>query len=129
VFNLYNLAWPIYTSLPSLPPPKFVVGGQAQDAMVCAGSIISGGTVYESVVSPGVRVEHDALVERAVLLNGVTVGAGATVRNAIVDKHVRVPPGVRLGVHADLDRQRFTVSDNGIVVVGKGEVIPEGWGT
>jgi glucose-1-phosphate adenylyltransferase len=52
------------------------------------------------------------------------VGQGAVVRNAIVDKNVEVPPGARIGVDAEADRERFTVSDNGVVVIGKGEKIP-----
>src|SRR5947207_12727763 len=56
IFNLYNREWPIYTSLPTLPPAKFVLQGpdtgtgMAVDSMVCAGSIISGGTVRSSVI-------------------------------------------------------------------------------
>jgi glucose-1-phosphate adenylyltransferase len=38
---------------------------------------------------------------------------------------VQVPRGARIGVNLDHDRARgFTLSDNGIVVIGKGEVIP-----
>jgi glucose-1-phosphate adenylyltransferase len=130
IFNLYNREWPIYTSLPTLPPAKFVLQGvegtgQALDSMVCAGSIISGGTVRSSVISPGVVVDSHALVENSVLMHDVVVGQGAVVRNAILDKNVQVPPGARIGLDPDLDRARFTVSDNGIVVIGKGEKVPE----
>jgi glucose-1-phosphate adenylyltransferase len=51
----------------------------------------------------------------------VQVGRSAVVRNAILDKHVHVAPGAKVGVDVDADRERFTVSDGGIVVIGKGE--------
>jgi len=54
-----------------------------------------------------------------VLLDNVSVGRNAVVRNAIIDKNVVVPPGTQIGVDLDADRQRFAVSDNGIVVIGK----------
>jgi glucose-1-phosphate adenylyltransferase len=131
VFNLYNRQWPIFTSLPTLPPAKFVLqgtagNGAAYDSMVCAGSIISGGTVRSSVISPGVFVNAHALVESSVLMHDVHIGSGAIVRNAIIDKNVKVPPGARIGLDREEDEARFTVSDGGIVVIGKGEKVPEG---
>lgn len=128
VFNLYNERWPIHTLIPALPPAKFVLTeagrtGQAHNSLVCAGAIISGATARDSVVSPGVRVEPHSLVEQSVLLHGVVVGAGAVIRRAILDKFVVVSPGARIGVDPDADRRRFTVSDGGVVVVGKGEVV------
>ncbi len=130
IFNLYNREWPIYTSLPTLPPAKFVLQGvegtgQALDSMVCAGSIISGGTVRSSVLSPGVIVDSYALVENSVLMHDVVVGAGAIVRNTIIDKNVHVPPGAQIGLDPAADAARFTLSPNGIVVIGKGEKVPE----
>ncbi|CAN5340757.1 glucose-1-phosphate adenylyltransferase [soil metagenome] len=130
VFNLYNDRWPIYTQFVTLPPARFVHedeqrSGQAFNSMLSAGVIVSGGTVRRSVVSPGVRVHSNSLVESSVLLNNVDVGRRAVVRNAIVDKNVRVPAGAEIGVDPDRDRERFTVSDNGVVVVGKNEKIPE----
>ncbi len=126
VFDLYNQDWPIYAWQAPLPPAKFVIEtadrrGQAFNSMVSNGVIISGGTVRGSVLSPEVRVRSFATVEDSVLFEGVEVGRGAVVRRAIVDKNVRIPDGFQLGVDADADRERFTVSDGGVVVIGKNE--------
>jgi len=124
-FNLYNREWPISTWVEPLPPAKFVFAdedrkGHALDSMVCAGVVVSGGEVRRSVLSPEVHVHSYSQVEGSVLFPGVEVGRGAVVRNAIVDKQVRIAPGARVGVDPEADRERFTVSPNGIVVIGKG---------
>jgi glucose-1-phosphate adenylyltransferase len=127
VFNLYNQEWPILTWSDPLPPAKFVSTdagvGHAADSMVCAGTLISGGVVSRSILSPGVRVHSHATVEGSVLMHGVDVGRHAIVRNAIIDKNVRIPEGGRIGVDLDLDRERFVVSPRGVVVIGKGQKV------
>jgi len=121
VFNLYNRQWPIFTSPPQLPPAKFVEGGLAQESIVSAGVIVSGGTVRQSVVSPGVSVLNGAHVDDSVIMHGTQIGRGAVVRRAILDKNVFVPDGARIGVDPEVDRERYHVSDSGIVVLGKGQ--------
>jgi glucose-1-phosphate adenylyltransferase len=129
VFNLYNDKWPILTSVPSLPPAKFVFEdgdrtGQAVDSVVSNGVIVSGGLVRGSVLSPGVRVDSWARVERSVVLHNTRVGRHTVVRDAILDKNVRVLEGATVGVDIERDRKRgFTVSEGGITVVGKGSVV------
>ncbi|MEI2642396.1 MAG: glucose-1-phosphate adenylyltransferase [Candidatus Nanopelagicales bacterium] len=120
VFNLYNRRWPILTSLPPLPPAKFALGGNAHESMVGAGSIISGGHVRQSVLSFDVRVAEGAFVEGSVLMPGVRVGRNAVIRRAVIDKYVDIPDGAQIGVDVERDRERFTVSDGGVVVIGKG---------
>ncbi len=126
LFDLYNPEWPIYSFQSSLPPAKFVHDeddrrGQAFNSLVSKGVIVSGATVRNSILSPRVRVRSYAVVEDSVLMDGVDVGQGAVVRKAIIDKLVKIPPKFRIGVDHDLDRQRFTVSDGGVVVIGKKE--------
>jgi glucose-1-phosphate adenylyltransferase len=128
VFNLYNLRWPILTWHEPLPPAKFVFEwpgrvGHALDSMICAGVVVSGGVVRRSILSPRVFIHSHAEVEGSVLMHGVDVGRFAIVRNAIIDKGVRIPESARIGVDPDRDRARFTVSPGGIVVIGKGEKV------
>ncbi len=129
--NLYDKSWPIRTYQPQEPPPKFVFSqthavpprvGQALDSMVCAGSIISGGAVHRSILGFNVRVNSYAAVEDSILFDGVQVGRRARIRRAIIDKRVRVPEGMEIGYNLDRDRERgFTVTDSGIVVIGKSD--------
>ena len=53
----------------------------------------------------------------------VSIGPGAVVRRAIIDKNVRIPGGARIGTQPDAGDGRFMRSPEGIVVVGKGEVV------
>jgi glucose-1-phosphate adenylyltransferase len=130
VFNLYNDEWPTYSWHDPLAPAKFVFDddrrrGQALDSLVSPGVIISGGCVRRSVLSPRVRVHSNSLVEDSVLMDGVDIGRGAVVRKAIIDKNVRVPPKFQIGVDPQQDRRRFTVSPNGVVVIGKNQRIDQ----
>jgi len=123
IFNLYNRQWPILTNPPSLPPAKFSERGIAFDSVVGAGSIISGGELRRTVASYDVYAGRDSVVESSVLMPAVRIGDGARVKNAILDKNVIVEPGASIGFDLERDRQRFTVSPGGIVVVGKGVVV------
>ena len=120
IFNLYNRQWPILTNPPSLPPAKFSERGIAFDSVVGAGSIISGGELRRTVASYDVHAGRDSVVENSVLMPSVRIGENAKIRNAILDKNVVVEPGASIGFDIERDRERFTVSPGGIVVIGKG---------
>lgn len=76
------------------------------------------------MLSPGVRIEDYAIVERSVIMNNTVIGANAVVQNAIIDKDVVVPEGAQVGVDKDHDRERgFVVSDSGVTVVGKSQEV------
>jgi glucose-1-phosphate adenylyltransferase len=124
-FDLFNPEWPLRTANHFSPPAKFVheAGnriGHALNSLVAGGCIISGGTVRESVLFRRVRVNSYSLVERSVLFDEVEVGRNAKIKNAIIDKNVKIPPGTEIGYDLEADRARgFTVTASGVVVVAK----------
>jgi glucose-1-phosphate adenylyltransferase len=65
-------------------------------------------------------VESGAYVEGSVLMPGVRIGRNAVIRRAILDKGVTVPDGAQIGVDLERDRHLYTVSEGGVVVLGKG---------
>jgi len=131
MFNLYNYRWPILTHVENLPPAKFVHDtgdrvGRAIDSLVSNGVIVSGGLVRMSVLSPGVRINSWAIVDRSVILHNTRIGRHAVIKDAIIDKNVVVPESAVIGVDKDHDRSRgFVVSKGGITVVGKGQEVPK----
>jgi glucose-1-phosphate adenylyltransferase len=130
VFNLYNREWPIYTSYGPQPPVKLAKGGDgavpvSEEALLSPGVVVTGGQVRRSVLSPEVRVEQHAVVEDSVVMNHVLVGEGAVVRNAILDKGVKVPPGAQVGVDPQLDTERGFMVEDGLTVLGKEQAFPD----
>jgi glucose-1-phosphate adenylyltransferase len=124
-FNLYDQRWPIRTKVTQQPPAKFVFAqegrrmGVAVDSIVSAGSIISGGRVLHSVLSPGVRVNSYCEVENSILMPDVEVGRYSRIRRAILNTRVKVPESSTIGFDLDADRAKgYTVTEAGIVVVG-----------
>lgn len=129
IFNLYNNEWPIFTQQINLPPAKFVHDGEGNqgrttDSIVSLGTVVSGGIVERSVLSPWVKVNSNALITDSVLLDGVVIGRNATVCRAILDKGVVIADGAGVGVDRQRDIDRgFTVTDSGITVVAKGTLV------
>jgi glucose-1-phosphate adenylyltransferase len=125
-FNLYNRLWPLRTGISFEPPAKFVFSDQqnarigiATDSLVSDGCIISGGQIHKSVLSPAVRINSFAHIEQCVLMERVKVGRYARLRRVIVDKDVEIPSGIQIGFDLNADRKRFTVTEDGIVVIPK----------
>jgi glucose-1-phosphate adenylyltransferase len=124
VFNLYNEKWPVYTNRRALPPAKVSrgVGGEpsyVDGSLLCQGSIVSGAHVERSIIGPGSFIDHDAHVTESIIFPGVHVGAGARLHRTVIDKNVIIPDWYRIGLDADVDGERYTVSPAGVVVVEK----------
>ena len=92
-------------------------------SLVAEGAVVSGGIVRRSILHARARVNSFSEVSESVLFNNVDIGRNAVVRKAVIDKNVRIPDGEQIGVDLERDRERFTVSDAGVVVIAKGTVI------
>ncbi len=122
VFNLYDKEWPLRTYQRQYPPAKFVFADQermgiALDSIVSMGSIVSGGHVTNSILSPDVRVNSYSYVDRSIIFPHVDVGRYSRVRNAIIDRHIHIPEHTDIGYDPEEDRKKYHVTDEGIVVV------------
>jgi glucose-1-phosphate adenylyltransferase len=128
LFNLYDRNWPIMTWYPTAPPAKTVFAdekganirvGKALDSLLSPGCIISGGIVKRSVISPYVKVNSYCEIEDSIIMHGCNIGREAKIKKAILDKNVKLPPGYTIGYDLEADRKRFSISDEGVVVVPK----------
>jgi glucose-1-phosphate adenylyltransferase len=117
---LHDPAWPVRTYKPQFPP-AFVDGGSIKNSLLCSGSVLSGCSVENSIISAGARVREKAEVCDSILFEDVEVGRGARIRKAIIDKNSVIPEKLEIGFDAEEDARNFKISRSGI------RVVPKGW--
>lgn len=117
--NLHNRRWPIRTATYSDPPSTLLCtkGDGVVNCLVAEGRAVLGGRVRRSVLGRNVVADRDSLIEEAIINDDAEIGEGARVRRTILDKGAVVPPGTRIGYDREADRQRYQVSETGIIVV------------
>jgi len=126
--DLYDKEWLIHTRSEERAPAKIGPTAQVHRSLVSHGCLING-TVVNSVLSPGVRVDVGAVIRDSILMFDTTVRSGAVVDRAILDKEVVVGQGATVGDGPDFDtpnRNEPTRLNTGITVVGKRTNIPRG---
>lgn len=129
--NLYNPAWPIRSANVHYPAAKFVFDdddgrrGFAIDSLITNGAIVSGGQVHRSVVFANVFLHSHSEVSDSILMQGCAVGRHARLKNVICDKGVTIEDGAVVGEDLDFERERFTVSAGGVIVIPKGSLVRE----
>jgi glucose-1-phosphate adenylyltransferase len=130
VFNLYDKSWPLRTWQQQYPPAKFVFAdedrmGIALDSIVSPGCIVSGGRVRSSILGYDVRVNSYCEVESSLIYNHVNIGRHSRIRRAIIDRHVNLPEHTEIGFDLEADRERYHITESGVVVVVREESMLE----
>ncbi len=146
-FNLFDSAQTVYTRSRMLPPAK-ISGTQIQNAIVAEGSIIHAASITKSVIGIRSRIGKDTVIKNSYIMgcdyyetinqiNQKTekgqpvlgIGERCVIEDAIVDKNCSIGNDVQIkgGPHLEkIDHPLYTVKD-GIVVIKKGAVIPNGF--
>jgi glucose-1-phosphate adenylyltransferase len=147
LFNLFDSDRTIYTRSRMLPPAK-ISGTTLEKTLVAEGSIINASRIENSVIGIRSRVEHGTTLVNTYMMGSdyyetldeinkdkttgvplLGIGNRCYIKNAIIDKNVRIGDDVRIngGNHLEnKDHPLYTVKD-GIVVVKKGAIFPNGF--
>jgi len=123
--DLYQDDWSIRSYQSQTPPARAVPGESGNEgifinSMLSGGTIISGSSVSHSVLFQNVFIDDESQITNSVLFDGVAIGKNVKLNKCIIDKGVVVPDNEIIGEDIEDDKKRFTVSENGIVVIPQG---------
>jgi len=146
-FNLFDNQKVVYSRARMLPPAK-ISGTTLEKTVIAEGSIISASRIENAVIGIRSRIGHGTTIVSSYIMGNdyyetlaelqnntekglpkVGIGDRCYIRNTIVDKNCRIGNDVRIngGSHlANADHSLYTIKD-GIVVLKKGAVIPDGY--
>ncbi len=120
--DLWDKNWPIWTYSESVPPAKFIHDeehrrGSAVSSLVSGGCIVSGTEIRNSLLFTQVHTNSYAILDHVVALPYVNVARSARLRNAVVDRGVRIPEGLVVGEDPEEDGKWFRVTEGGVTLV------------
>lgn len=118
-FDLDNDHWPIRTGTHAGPAARFI-GGDVDNAQIGEGSLVKRATIRNSILGRSVWVNEGAIIEDSIVMDHTTVGKGARLRRAIVDRYNIIPADTEIGLDPAADRRRHHVDPSGLVVVPRG---------
>lgn len=120
-FDLFNPQWPIFSSYYQ-GPTSWVMQGELDNVLLGAANIIRHAKIRNSILRREVTVEPGAQIEDCIIMDYVRIGRGAKLRHAIVDRHNVIPPGTEIGFDLARDREKYHVTEGGLVIVPLGDV-------
>ena len=118
-FDLDNRHWPIRTGLHPGPAARFI-GSDVDNTHVAEGSLVKRATLRNSILGRSVWVNEGAVIEDSIVMDFTTVGKGARLRRAIIDRFNIIAADTEIGFEPEIDRRRYHVDSSGLVVVARG---------
>lgn len=145
-FDFYDEKRPVFTHARFLPGSK-ILASEVENSVLCEGSIVNRSRIVQSIVGIRSRIGENTSLERTVMMGAdyfesaqdlaagreagipdIGIGRGGEIRNAIIDKNARIGHGVKLvnrnGLRNETAESHVIV--DGIIVIPKGAVIPDG---
>lgn len=120
--DLHDPNWPIRTYQPQLPAARFVGAGarcRVENVMISGGCVVEKSNVDTSILYSDVKVRPDCDLQRVLALPGCEIGEGSRLKHVILDNQCRVPPGSVIGEDYREDRERFHITEGGVVVINR----------
>jgi glucose-1-phosphate adenylyltransferase len=118
-FDLFNPQWPIYSSNYQGPVAR-VVRGDIDNSLLGAATVVHNARIRNSIVRREAVIEDGAEIDDCIIMDYARIGAGARLRRTIVDRHNLIERGARIGEDPEQDRENWTLSPSGVVVVPRG---------
>ncbi|MDR1641327.1 MAG: glucose-1-phosphate adenylyltransferase [Clostridiales bacterium] len=124
-FNLYDDFWKIYTDADHQPPQYTGPNANVNASLLSEGCEVYG-SVYNSVLGPGVYVAEGAVIRDSIIMGGCSVGNNSVIERGIIDENARIGSQVVIGCGENVpNEQKPSVYDTGITVIGERSVIPD----
>lgn len=109
--QLFNSERPVFTKTRDDMPTRYGTKSRVNNCLIADGCVING-TVKNSILFRGVKVEKGAVVENCILMQETTVGIDTQLNNVIADKNAVIGDGMVL---KGTKQKHFFVKKNQII--------------
>ncbi len=123
-FKLFNPQWSINSSNYQGPSAR-IFSGHIENSTISAGSLVRDARIRNSILRREVIVEKDVEIDDCIIMDYAVIQRGSRLKRVIVDRYNNIAPNTCIGFDSEADRQKYHVSENGVVVLPKGIEAPD----
>ncbi len=120
-FDMFNPEWRIFSSNYQGPVAR-LINARVNNGVVAAGSTVRDASIRDSIIRREVKIDEDVEIEGCVIQDYVHIKRGSRLRRAIIGQHNVIEEGTHIGYNLEEDRSKYEVTEEGITVIGPGDV-------